>query len=198
LKKNYTALLGAILLLIGLFAGCRAEVGAPMATPPPEVSETPGLPEQTEAPEQPEPTVPEDIEEPTVPEDDEVEDFASPRTPVTGILDASGLAWDSIYVTDYFSRATHQLSAEDAEETIRILTTMGAEEVLTPHHREGQHSDPRFTLEIRTGDTLVANILTTESGQHFFRFTGTYSDTGDPGYVIGVSEALGALLASYF
>jgi len=122
----------------------------------------------------------------------------SPRAAVTGILEAPEQAWTAIYVTENASRTTHPLSAEDAEEAHRILATMEAEEVLFPAHDESQQSDPMFILEIRDDDAVVATILTTETGQHFFRFTGTYGDHGDPGYVIGRSEVLAVLLSAYF
>ena len=181
MKKRCIALLGAILLLAVLFAGCDAEVEAPVTTEPsPEVAETPDIPEETETPE--------DIgEEPTT----------SSRTAVSGILEASEEAWDAIYVTVHNVSAGFYLGAEDAEEVYRMLATMDAEEVLFPTHHESQQSDPVFTLEIRNGDAVVATIQTTESGQHFFRFTGTYGDDGDPGYVIGRSEALATILSSY-
>lgn len=123
---------------------------------------------------------------------------SSERTPVEGIIDTPDQGWTAIYVTDSFSGATHQLSAEDAAEAYRLLTVMAAEEVLTPAHNEAQQSDPRFTLEIRNGDAVVVTIQSTETGRHFFRLTGTIGGHGDPGFVIGESEALGALLSAYF
>ncbi|MCL2843007.1 MAG: hypothetical protein FWE28_05995 [Oscillospiraceae bacterium] len=307
MKKRYVALFGAVLLLITLFAGCRAEAdGSAAVEPLPEVIDQPELPEEpevqetTETPDDPfEEATPanvqvhvatdellsqfdsyhEFVEDPdgirvVVTTDAPVSDFAftelrwdedvevvghlytldtllpetpfvitwmpqcaipnrgisftdtenvfrefslavsgydgslilselaeqicsTPRTTVIGILDASELVWDAIYVTD-MSHTTHRLSPEDAEEALRILTTMEAEEVLAPAHHEAQQSDPRFVLSIRDGDKTVAEIQSTETGQHFFRFTGTTGSNGDPGYVIGESEALGALLSAYF
>jgi hypothetical protein len=112
----------------------------------------------------------------------------SPRTPVTGILEEPGRAWTGIRF--FGGIYTDALSPVDAEEVFRILSTMDAEEVLTPYHYESQQSDPMFKIFIDYDDGSVETIDSTETGRYFFRYTGTEGEHGDPGYIGGFSEEL--------
>ena len=120
----------------------------------------------------------------------------SPRTAVTGLLADPDRAWTAIYVQAGWDGLPHPLNAADAAEVHQLLATMDAVEVLTPFHYEGQHSTALFTLFFYYGPTRTEVIHSTDSGQFFFRFTGTYSDHGDPGYVGGFNEALYTLLSA--
>jgi len=131
----------------------------------------------------------------------------SPRTAVTGILQDPTRAWVEItasIVTGWSHELqeltwdTQVLNAEDANRVFEILSTMNAFEVLTPFHQEGQHSDPVYAIEITFADGGTESISTTTSGVHFFRFTDTFGNHNDPGYVMGQSETLSEILATFF
>jgi len=121
---------------------------------------------------------------------------SSPRAAVTGLLAEPERVWTGIYVTREVEAYAYQLHVEAAVEVHEILTTMEAEEVLTPFHYERQSSTPKFIIEIRYGDEVIETILTTEGGMNFFRWSGTYGDHGDPGFVWGFSEELFAILSA--
>ena len=131
----------------------------------------------------------------------------STRAAVTGILQNPTRAWVEITASNVTGWSpeleeltwdTQVLNAEDANRVFEILSNMNAFEVLNPFHQEGQHSDPVFAIEITFADGGTESISTTASGVHFFRFTGTFGNHNDPGFVIGQSEALSEILATYF
>ena len=133
----------------------------------------------------------------------------SPRTAVTGILEDPARDWSSISVTAWLEAdqwfgddgtegTTHVLTHEDAARTFEILSTMAAVEVLTPFHMEGQHSSPMFLLEITFAEGPPETIYTTEMGSWFFRFSGTFGNHGDQGYILGESMELYRILMAYF
>ena len=121
----------------------------------------------------------------------------NPEAPWTEITVSGGLSWDEALEAVVWSE-THTLSYADAKEVLRILSTMDATEVLSPFHYEGQHAAPLFQIVILYGDETVETISSVETSSWFFRFTGTFGSHGDPGYVVGMSEALFELLAAYF
>ncbi|MCL2588016.1 MAG: hypothetical protein FWD84_01260 [Oscillospiraceae bacterium] len=129
----------------------------------------------------------------------------SPRTAVTGLLAAPDLAWTEITVSHNIGWSeelweiiwdTNTLGSEEADRVFEILSTMNAEEVLTPFHYERMSADPMFIIEIRYGDEVIEMIFSSEGGPAFFRWTDTRGDHGDPGYVIGFSEELLSILAA--
>jgi len=140
--------------------------------------------------------------------------LSSYRTEVTGILQYSGREVVSVYVTAWslpplpgetywrsywdIGGLSRRMSDNSARRTIEILSTLEATEVLTPFHREGQHADAMFSIEVNYVDGTNERVQTVEGGPHFFRFTNTRGNHGDQGYVIGVSEELNELLWTYF
>jgi len=133
---------------------------------------------------------------------------SSPRTAVTGILADPAREWTEISASLWSDPETHQwfgeegpthtLNTEDANQVFEILSTMEATEIPTPFHYERQSSNAVFVLEITYADNSTETILTTEMGIWFFRLTNTFGDHGDPGFVIGISEALFEILSAYF
>ena len=122
---------------------------------------------------------------PTPSEAPQDDDFPqSDRTPAIGILEDDERVMSGVRFSGYVIFPT------DAAEIFRILSTMPAEEVLTPSHLESQQSDPMFTIFIDYEDGSEETVYSTETGLFFFRYTGTFSDDGDPGYVGGFSEEL--------
>jgi len=133
----------------------------------------------------------------------------SPRRTVTGVLEDSAQAWDSISVTSWFQdgqpfassagieSTTHMLNMLDAERAFEILSTIEATEILTPFHSESIQSDRAFILEINFADG-GSEIIEEIGGGFFFRFTDTRGDHGDLGYVFGISEELREILMTYF
>jgi len=132
----------------------------------------------------------------------------SPRTAVIGILENPERPWTSISVMAWMDPQSHEwlgeegpthiLRMEDANRVMEILSTIEATEVLSPFHNERQPSNPFFTLEITCADGDTETIFTTDMGTWFLRFTDTFGSHGDPGYVVGMSEALFELLKTYF
>jgi len=132
----------------------------------------------------------------------------SPRTAVTGLLADPNRAWTDIIVSGDpgWDEVRQELvwtdirvSQENAQTIHNILTTMDTMEVLTPFHNEGQHADSLFRILIQYGDETLETIYAGIGGGPFsFRFTDTFGNHGDPGYVTGRSDALLALLESYF
>jgi len=131
----------------------------------------------------------------------------SPRTAVTGLLEYPDHPWTSISVAiaagwseelEALIWDERALDHEDAQTVHLILSTMDAMEVLTPFHQEGQHADPMFKILIHTDDETLETIFSVEAGNRFFRFTDTFGSHGDPGYVVGTSDALLDFLTAYF
>jgi len=132
----------------------------------------------------------------------------SPHTPATGILEATPHAWTEIVVSTGLTWSveleevvwseTRTLSHADAQRVYEILSTMDATEVLTPGHHESQQTDPLFQIEIHYGDGSVVVVSSVEASSVFFRFTDTFGNHGDPGFVRGASEELLALLHASF
>ena len=201
------ALIVLVLFLMLTLAACsqRADVPAQAPEPPATLSEeAPDNIEQITLCEE-EPNVAE--EEPDAHCEEYADLYTSAHTATTGILadpqrpfveisaainagwspELEALTWDE-----------RTLSLEDAQMVHYILSTMDAVEVLTPTHREGQHADPKFLIIIQYEDDSVETVYSVWDGGAFFRFTGTYGSSGDPGYVIGRSEALLTFLGDYF
>ncbi|MCL2828590.1 MAG: hypothetical protein FWD99_07640 [Oscillospiraceae bacterium] len=122
---------------------------------------------------------------------------ALPGTATTGILIDPERVWESITVSSGFSDDPHVLSAEAALQVFEILSTMEAEELLEPYPNQSQQSEPLFVISITFVDGGTEEILSTETGLDFFRFTGTYGPHGDRGYVGGESGVLFEILMAY-
>jgi len=143
-------------------------------------------------PESPSPTSPT-----TVPEDGENSNPQSPRTSVTGILTEPERPWSEIRFSGS-NGTVYILSPEDAEQVHQLLSTMEAEEILTPFHYESRQSDPMFTIRIQYNDETWAeeSIYSSETGAYYFRYTDTVGDQEDRGYVGGFGEAIYAILSA--
>ncbi len=59
-----------------------------------------------------------------------------------------------------------------------------------PHHEEGLHSNPVYTLEITYQNGNTEFITTQEGGKHIYRRLNTKTDHGDRGYISAYNEAL--------
>jgi len=137
---------------------------------------------------------------------DEIE--TSPRSDVVGILEASDYSWVEITIftglswseelEDVAWAETRTLSQEEAEQVYEILSMMAAVEVLTPFHNESLQSDSLFALSITYANGESQDVFSIESSPNFFRLTGTYGSHGDPGFVMGMSEALLEILMTHF
>jgi len=134
---------------------------------------------------------------------DDYFEYDSPRTPVTGILsnaerdfteilvalnvgwspELEKLIWDEVVAGEEKASMIHEL-----------LTTMNATEVLAPTHLESQQADSLFRITVTTAAGVQEVVYSVWDGGFFYRFTGTYGVHGDPGFVIGSSTELHALL----
>ena len=59
-----------------------------------------------------------------------------------------------------------------------------------PHHEEGLHSDPVYTLKIVYQNGTTEYITTQEGGEYIFRRLNSKTDHGDRGYISAYNEAL--------
>ena len=147
--------------------------------------------------------------EPDAPAEEEFDDpYRSPRTATTGILadPQRAFAEITVYVNLGWSAELESLiweeralSFEDAQMIHNALATMDATEILTPTHIESQQADTKHRITIRYEDGSVETAYSIwGSIGTFYRYTGTYGSSGDPGFVFGINEALFEFLMTYF
>ena len=80
------------------------------------------------------------------------------------------------------------LNYEQSFELLGLFSDAELEERLHPTHLQAQTSDPEYVIRITFADRQEDILYSTELGaRYFYRFTGTYGDQGDKGYVLAVN-----------
>lgn len=80
---------------------------------------------------------------------------------------------------------TVELTDDQAVELLKLFSEAESREFLYPTHPSAQMSDPVYVINISFSDGQEDVLYSTERGARFFyRFTGTYGEQGDQGYVL--------------